>query len=73
MAARAGASGSATTVDLPWRGAVRTRQFWTLWTLFLLNAFNITFVSTLYKAFGQTFIHDDHFLSWVGAQQARAV
>ena len=60
-----GGGGDGGVLSLSPGGAVKTVQFWTVWSLFLLNAFNITFVSTLYKTFGGTFIHDDHFLSWV--------
>jgi MFS family permease len=55
-----------TAPELPTTLAVKTRQFWTMWFGFCLNAFNIVFLSTLYKAFGETFIEDDHFLTWVG-------
>lgn len=46
---------------------VRTLEFWTLWFTFFLNTQAITYINSMYKAYGQTFINDDHFLSLVGA------
>ncbi|XP_070558337.1 apicoplast pyruvate carrier 1-like [Ptychodera flava] len=46
---------------------VRTRAFWTMWFTFVLNIETKVLVSSLYKVFGQNFIHDDHFLSLVGS------
>ncbi|XP_070558352.1 apicoplast pyruvate carrier 1-like isoform X2 [Ptychodera flava] len=46
---------------------VRTRAFWTMWFTFVLNKETEIFVTSLYKVFGQNFIHDDHFLSRVGS------
>ena len=46
---------------------VRTREFWTLWFTFVLNTQAVGYINTMYKAFGQTFIKDDHFLAVVGA------
>jgi len=46
---------------------LRTREFWILWTTFLLNTQAVGYINSMYKAFGQTFISDDHFLSVVGA------
>ena len=49
------------------RDALRRREFYLLW----LTRFSVVLitqsVSGFYKAFGQTFIKDDHFLSFVGA------
>lgn len=49
------------------REALRRRELYMLW----LTRFSVVLitqsVSGFYKAFGQTFIHDDHFLSFVGA------
>merc|ERR1712038_2161119 len=49
------------------RAVVRTREFWTLWFTFFLNTQAITYINSMYKAYGQTFINDDHLLSLVGA------
>ncbi|XP_072035067.1 uncharacterized protein [Amphiura filiformis] len=49
---------------------VKTRAFWILWWTFFLNVQGPYFISTLYKAFGQTFISDDNFLALVGAFSA---
>ncbi|XP_072035069.1 apicoplast pyruvate carrier 1-like isoform X2 [Amphiura filiformis] len=46
---------------------VKTRAFWIIWSTFALNAQGPIFMTTLYKAFGQTFISDDTFLALVGA------
>lgn len=49
------------------REVLKTRQFYLLWfILFFLNQ-SIDFICTLYKAYGQTFIKNDHFLSMTGA------
>lgn len=49
------------------RDALKRREFYILW----LTRFSVVLVTQsvagFYKAFGQTFIHDDHFLSMVGA------
>ncbi|CAG0907655.1 unnamed protein product, partial [Cyprideis torosa] len=42
-------------------------EFYMLWFSFFLNQQAIGFINTMYKAFGQTFIDDDRFLSLVGA------
>ncbi|CAH1782091.1 unnamed protein product [Owenia fusiformis] len=49
------------------RDVLKTRHFWTLWATFLVNGQGIVFFSSLYKAYGQTFIADDQFLALVGA------
>jgi len=46
---------------------VKTREFWTLWITFVLNTQAVGYINSMYKAFGQTFIKDDHFLAVVGA------
>ncbi|QQP42295.1 Oxalate:formate antiporterlike, partial [Caligus rogercresseyi] len=46
---------------------IRSREFWILWSTFLLNSQVIGYINSMYKAFGQTFIKDDHFLAIVGA------
>jgi len=46
---------------------VRTIEFWILWTTFVLNTQAVGYINSMYKAFGQTFIKDDHFLAVVGA------
>ena len=49
---------------------VRTSEFWILWFTFFLNTQAITYINSMYKAFGQEFIDDDHFLAVVGAVAA---
>lgn len=49
---------------------VKTREFWILWLTFLLNTQAVGYINTMYKAFGQQFIQDDHFLAVVGALAA---
>ncbi|KAK3801052.1 hypothetical protein RRG08_013449 [Elysia crispata] len=46
---------------------LRSKYFYMLWFIFLLNGQGIVFISTLYKAYGQTFIEDDSFLAVVGS------
>ncbi|CAL1545164.1 unnamed protein product [Lymnaea stagnalis] len=46
---------------------IQSKNFWLLWFIFLLNGQGSTFISSLYKAYGQTFIVDDTFLALVGA------
>ncbi|XP_076453917.1 apicoplast pyruvate carrier 1-like isoform X2 [Babylonia areolata] len=48
------------------RDVLKQKAFYQLWFIFLLNGQGVLFVSTLYKAYGQTFIADDVFLAWVG-------
>ena len=50
--------------------AVRTREFWILWGTFFLNTQAITYINSMYKAYGQGFVRDDHFLAIVGALAA---
>ncbi len=50
--------------------AARTKEFWILWGTFFLNTQAITYINTMYKAYGQEFIQDDHFLAIVGALAA---
>lgn len=49
------------------RQVLRTVQFWNIWGIFFLNAFAVVFIMTQYKAFGQTFIDDDHYVSLCGS------
>ena len=46
---------------------IRTHEFWILWLTFVLNTQAVGYINSMYKAFGQTFIQDDHFLAVVGA------
>lgn len=47
--------------------AFRTRSFYLVGLIILVTCCGMQFVFTLYKAYGQTFIEDDHFLSLVGS------
>ncbi|XP_014785208.1 monocarboxylate transporter 9 [Octopus bimaculoides] len=47
--------------------ALKTRQFYLLWLILLFLNQSTDFFSSLYKAYGQTFIHDDYFLAMTGA------
>ncbi|XP_066267714.1 uncharacterized MFS-type transporter YhjX-like [Branchiostoma lanceolatum] len=49
---------------------LKTREFYMLWFMFFMNGNAVVFISTLWKAFGQTKIEDDHFLALVGAFSA---
>ncbi|XP_023228151.1 uncharacterized protein LOC111628560 [Centruroides sculpturatus] len=43
------------------------KEFYMLALTFALIIQCVQFINTMYKAYGQTFIDDDHFLSWVGS------
>lgn len=46
---------------------LRKKEFYMLWFSFAFNIQAIQFINTMYKAYGQQFIHDDHFLAVVGS------
>lgn len=46
---------------------LKKANFYILWIMMLLAGFAVFFTATLYKVFGLTFIHDDHFLAIVGS------
>ncbi|XP_070174142.1 oxalate:formate antiporter-like [Littorina saxatilis] len=48
-----------------WKQVLKSRVFWTVWWMLLFSAIGVAFVIPLFKAFGQTFIADDHFLATV--------
>ncbi|KAK7090715.1 L-lactate transporter-like isoform X2 [Littorina saxatilis] len=52
------------------RDVFKEPAFYILWFIFLVNGQGVQFISSLYKAYGQTFIKDDVFLAWVGALAA---
>ena len=63
-------SSSVTTVqklDLTPKEAIRTNAFIQMWLMFALSTQSVQFINTMYKAFGQQFIKDDHFLAFVGS------
>lgn len=47
--------------------AVKSTEFIQMWLMFALSTQSVQFINTMYKAFGQQFIHDDHFLAFVGS------
>ena len=49
-----------------WRKYILTIQNLQLMIAFIMNAFGMSTVNAFWKAFGQTFIKDDHFLAMVG-------
>lgn len=53
----------------PWE-MLRYRQFYLLWLTFLFNNAILIYINSMYKAYGQTFIKDDLYLSRVGAYAA---
>ena len=55
------------TENVPPSLVVKSQEFWMLWFTFVLNAQAVGYINTMYKAFGQQFIKDDHFLAVVGA------
>ncbi|XP_025078696.1 LOW QUALITY PROTEIN: uncharacterized protein LOC112554856 [Pomacea canaliculata] len=55
------------TESMPPQRMLKTRAFYTLWFIMLLNGQGVVFISSLYKAYGQTFIRNDSYMAWVGA------
>ena len=54
-------------IAVSWKKALRTKELYLLWVTRLSVVLITQVIAALYKAFGQTFIFDDHFLSMVGA------
>lgn len=54
-------------IDLTPREAIRSNAFIQMWLMFALSTQSVQFINTMYKAFGQEFIKDDHFLAFVGS------
>ena len=52
---------------ITWKEALMCKEFYLLWLTRLSVVLITQVVAALYKAFGQTFIYDDHFMSMVGA------
>lgn len=46
---------------------LKSRVFWTLWGIVFFSDLACSFIITLFKAYGQTFINDDHFLTLVAS------
>ncbi|XP_028401684.1 uncharacterized protein LOC114524718 isoform X3 [Dendronephthya gigantea] len=53
--------------DIPPLQIIKKKQFWILWFLSLVNGEAVIFITTFYKAYGVTFISNDHFLALVGS------
>ncbi|XP_070183698.1 oxalate:formate antiporter-like [Littorina saxatilis] len=49
------------------REVVRCRVFWTMWAVMTFTYMGTAIVTNLFKAYGQTFINDDHYLSLVAS------
>ncbi|CAG2175374.1 unnamed protein product [Oppiella nova] len=58
---------SAQKIDLSPKEAIHTNAFLQMWFMFALSTQSVQFMNTMYKAFGQQFIKDDYFLSYVGS------
>ena len=54
-------------IAVSWKKAFRTKELYLLWVTRLSVVLITQVIAALYKAFGQTFIFDDHFLSMVGS------
>ncbi|CAG2100853.1 unnamed protein product [Medioppia subpectinata] len=54
-------------IDLSPKEAIHTNEFLQMWFMFALSTQSVQFINTMYKAFGQEFIKDDHFLAFVGS------
>ncbi|XP_046378141.2 oxalate:formate antiporter-like isoform X1 [Haliotis rufescens] len=50
-----------------WKQSWKTKDFWLLWFSLFFNSQGLLFFSTFWKAYGQTFINDDQFLTVVGS------
>ena len=46
---------------------IKSFNFYHLWIMFLLAGFSVSFIASLYKVFGLSFIADDQFLAIVGS------
>ncbi|XP_068240494.1 oxalate:formate antiporter-like isoform X2 [Palaemon carinicauda] len=57
-------------IDLGPKQVLRNKLFYMLWFIYMFNGIAISYVSAMYKTFGQTFIKDDHFLAMVGSLAA---
>lgn len=49
---------------------LRSFNFYHLWVMMLLGGFSVSFISSLFKVFGLSFIEDDQFLAIVGSTSA---
>lgn len=49
---------------------LRSFNFYHLWVMMLLGGFSVSFISSLFKVFGLSFIDDDQFLAIVGSTSA---
>lgn len=47
--------------------AIRTKEFYILYTIYFFNSIAVGYINAMYKSFGQTFIKNDFFLSEVGS------
>ncbi|KAF2364638.1 Major facilitator superfamily [Trinorchestia longiramus] len=52
------------------RAMLRTKLFYHLWSIYLMNTIAISYINATYKSFGQTFLKDDYLLATVGALAA---
>ncbi|CAG5135273.1 unnamed protein product, partial [Candidula unifasciata] len=64
---KSGKSETGDDVNLKPLEVLRSRYFYFIWLMFVFNGQGIIFVSTLYKAYGQTFISDDTFMALAGS------
>lgn len=55
------------SIDMTTMQMLKTKLFYHLWFIMFCNNYASVVIITLYKPYGQTFIHDDYFLSMVGA------
>ncbi|KAL7647997.1 UNVERIFIED_CONTAM: hypothetical protein RMT77_001613 [Armadillidium vulgare] len=53
--------------DLTVMEAIRTKEFYILYTIYFFNSIAVSYINAMYKSFGQTFIKNDFFLSEVGS------
>ncbi|XP_071945924.1 apicoplast pyruvate carrier 1-like [Antedon mediterranea] len=59
-----------TGLDIPPFEVYTETSFWILWSTHLITVLGIVFIMALYKAYGQTMINDDYFLSLTGSISA---
>ncbi|XP_033106179.1 uncharacterized protein LOC117108311 [Anneissia japonica] len=59
-----------TGLDIPPLEVYTETAFWILWSTHLITVLGIVFIMALYKAYGQTMINDDYFLSLTGSVSA---
>lgn len=67
-----GGGGSLPISHMPFRKAIRTREFLVLFTVFGVTNQGVLFVNSMLKEYAQLFINDDMYLAWAGSMASIA-